>query len=300
MPGSTSRPMYVIGDVHGDAERLIKIMQNHELIEISSDSLCWTKRGVIVLLMGDVLDAKSRVGDDSSFRGSMSDMWIMEFLSLCGSEAAKHGSSLYVLLGNHELMNFRGDFRYVSPEHMPGGAIDRNPEREKYFRSGRGYDILVSGLFLTSIVYNGNHYSHAGIPLEASPLQSKLLDKKVTAEVLKLDALSPELESLVSHRDYYRSDSSATERTRTTSHIATILRSHGGVHRMVVGHNFTNGQGIVSDWQGQVVFTDVGISKAFTPQASLATSQVLYDPGDGSLVALNMNGTMQQISQRRI
>lgn len=294
------RPMYVIGDVHGDAQRLIEIMQGHSLIDISADKLCWKKPGVIVLLMGDVLDAKSRVGDDESFSGTLSDMWILEFLGVCAAEASKRNSSLFVLFGNHELMNFRGDFRYVSPSHAPQTRDQSdNPERKRYFRSGRGYEMLVSGMFLTSIVYNGNHYSHAGIPLDLTNLQSRLLDKKVTPEVLELDAVSPDLEHLVSHRDYYETSPHPADDAHMTSRIASVLRSRGNIRRMVVGHNFTNGQGIVSDWNGLVVFTDVGISRAFTPMTSLAATQVLYDPGDGQLVALTLAGTTENIGQRQ-
>lgn len=284
------RPLYAIGDVHGDADRLIKIMTAHDLIDIASGTVRWKKRGVIVIMMGDVTDAKSRINEfgDTAFQGSLSDMWIVEFLKTAAREARKCDSELYALFGNHELMNYRGDFRYASPYHV------RDPKsRLKYFKEGDGYDALTS-IFLTSVTYNRNHYSHAGIPLGVTDTQNTMLNKRVNAKLLAMDsgAGKSDLEDLVSHRDYFHpADPDRTERVKH-------LLDTRSIDRMVVGHNYTGGQGIVSDFDGRIVFSDVGISKAFSPAATKLSVQVVYDRGDGDLVALDIDGKERNIPLR--
>ena len=282
-----TRPLYAIGDVHGDAERLVKLMVVHGLIDVSEGRVKWLKPGVIVLLMGDVSDAKSRVSEfgDMLFQGSLSDMWIFEFLKTAQAEAEKVGSCLYSLIGNHELLNVKGDFRFASPYH----ARDAE-KRKQYFSAGRGFSVLTS-MFLTSMTYNGIHYSHAGIPLQPSAGQKQIIGKKVSAALLQEPRMS-HLEGLISHRDYFEPATAHTEKA-----VATLLLRRG-LKKMVIGHNFTDGKGIVHGYGGRVVYIDVGISKAFSPKASAQSSQILYDPGDGDLQVLNLDGSLKPIPSR--
>jgi len=287
------RPVYAIGDVHGDAERLMKVLSAHGLVDVSAGRVCWTQPNVDVVLMGDVTDAKSRNGDDGDalFEGSFSDLWILEFVRLAAEEAKKVNSTLVVLLGNHELMNYRGDFRYASPHHA------RNlRSRLEYFQKGAGYRALTS-VFVTTVTYNGVIYAHAGIPIDPTPTQLKLLDKRVNADLLGLDDVSKDLEDLVSHRDYF-APGDANDAADTGRRLARILDARG-VKRMVVGHNYTHGSGVVSDYGGRLVFSDVGISKAFAPNISAACMQIVYDPGDGALRAMQLDGTTRPIPPRR-
>lgn len=283
------RPLYAIGDVHGDADRLVKILTAHNIVDISSGKLHWKKRDIIVILMGDVIDAKSRVNEfgDMAFQGSVSDMWVLEFLKLAARQASTCGSSLYVLFGNHELMNFRGDFRFASPYHV------RDPSsRHKYFREGDGYDAFTS-IFLTSVTYNRVLYSHAGVPLKITEGQKHMLNRKVNGDLLAMDSKSSDLEDLVSHRDYFH------PADESRSSLVERLLADRSLDRMVVGHNYTRGQGVVSDFNGRVVFSDVGISKAFSPAATKPCVQVVYDRGDGHLSVLEVDGKTKPIPTRK-
>lgn len=280
------RALYAIGDVHGDASRLVGLLQAHGLLSFGQGSIQWCKPDVIVLLMGDLLDAKSRHGEfgDMCFENTLSDMWIIEFLRTAASEASKQNSVVMCLLGNHELLNLNGNFAYASPHHCKDVQ-----KRIAYFTNGGGR-AAFSELFLTSITYNGVLYSHAGIPLRATETQLKLLNKRVTDSLLKL-ADKQDLEDLVSHRDYY--PMSAPE---STFEAQTVCRRHN-VKKMVIGHNYT-GQGVVQDYGGAVVYTDVGISKAFTITPTTACQQILFDPGNGDLQVLNPDLSVQEIPAR--
>jgi hypothetical protein len=285
-----SRPLYAIGDIHGDAARLVAILTKHGLIDTSAGSVKWAKPGVIVLLMGDVVDAKSRSGEfgDMIFQGSLSDMWILEFLVTASQEADKMGSSVLALLGNHELMNCRGHFDWVSPHHVPSVAM-----RRAYFMPGGGGYKALCTLFHTSVTYNGNHYSHAGIPLEASSAQKRMLGKRVTPALLDMQE-DPDLENLLSHRDYL------AESTKSSSYAADIVCKRNMLTSMVIGHNFTGGEGIVSDYGGRVIYTDVGHSRAFTLTSSPQTCEIVFDDGSGSLQVLRADGSLSPIPVRQL
>src|SRR5690606_18824321 len=64
----------------------------------------WIGGTTIVVQTGDQLDR----GDD--------ELAIFDLLDQLANEAQHAGGAVYVLHGNHELMNAAGDFRYVTPE----------------------------------------------------------------------------------------------------------------------------------------------------------------------------------------
>ena len=280
------RPLYAIGDVHGDAERLVATLVRHKIVETTGSSMKWTKPGIVVILMGDVLDARSRHGEfgDMLFEKTQSDLWILEFLRVAASEAEKEGSTLVALLGNHEILNLRGDFQYVSPHHIPSADA-----RRAYMQQA-GSDVF-SALFHTSIVYNGVHYSHAGYPLNATTKQKQLMNKRATRALTAM-ASDPDLEALVSHRDYMRSGNK-----QKVFQVATLCRRNNFRH-MVIGHNYTEGAGIVSDYDGLIIYTDVGLSRSFTVRDVAAATEILFDPGEGKLQVLHADGSLTDIPAR--
>jgi len=280
--GDMVRPLYAIGDVHGDVERLLKLLVAHDIIEILPDQTFeWKKRDVVVLLMGDVLDARaqSEAFGDLAFQGTTSDLWLMEFLVIASKKAARVGSSLHALVGEHELRNFKGDFGGASLYHMRDAEA-----RSRYFGpSGNGLHALTS-VFLTSIVYNQVVYAHAGLPLNMTSVQKPLVNKRVGAQMLANQKLVDSLTDFVQHNDYGHAPTADEQEA-----LNTMLRRRGATC-MVVGHYFTKGHGVFAGWDGKVIYTDVGISRAFMPSATSASSTILLDDGSGDLRVLDLNG----------
>jgi hypothetical protein len=238
--------MYILGDVHGDADRLIKILARHDIISTEGGKFRWVMPNVVVLLMGDVLDARSRLGEhgDMAFQGTLSDLWILEFLKLARREAARMNSDVLAIIGNHELLNIAHEFRWVSPHH-----VSNRERRVEYFSPGGGGHDAITTLFHTSIRYNGNLYMHAGLPLAPSAVQKRLLDKRVSPVMLRL-VEGDELEHLLSHRDYELKLCAPSK--ADTYAVKKLLRTNGA-SRMVIGHNYTRGQGVTSAYDGYVV-----------------------------------------------
>lgn len=283
------RPLYVVGDVHGDVERLLKLLVAHDIIKIEGDGFEWIKRGVVVLLMGDVLDAKARSEGfgDTPFENTTSDLWLLEFLVVASQKAAEHDSCVYALVGEHEMRNVKHDFGAVSPYHLRDVSL-----RKAYFSpDGKGISALRS-VFLTSMIYNGTLYAHAGLPLRMTDAQKKLVNKRINPAMLCDEDNLAALTDLVSHDDYQTADPPRKDQLT----LDTMLRRRL-VSRMVVGRHFTNGNGIVSGWNGKVVYTDVGISKAYMPSATTESSCILFDDGSGVLASLDLSGKTHDIPQ---
>ncbi len=108
--------LVAIGDVHGDLRAARAVLRLAGAID---DADRWSGGAQWVVQLGDVLDR----GDD--------EQAIVELFERLEVEAVAAGGRFIWLLGNHELMNAAGDFRYVTE----GGyrdfadAADVDPDR---------------------------------------------------------------------------------------------------------------------------------------------------------------------------
>ena len=115
-----SRPIVAIGDLHGDWHNTIKVLlkanlikkydQDEEQIEkkvktesdiIDQDNrfgYVWNGHDTILVQTGDIVDRRP------------SAMTIYQFLQVLKNQARKEEGDVVLLLGNHELMNFRAFF----------------------------------------------------------------------------------------------------------------------------------------------------------------------------------------------
>ncbi len=88
-----------VGDVHGDYEQLVAVLQSAGVIDREGK---WVGGKAHLVQTGDMLDR----GPDSRK--------VMDLLMRLEGEASKTGGRVHVLIGNHEAMNIYGDLRYVS------------------------------------------------------------------------------------------------------------------------------------------------------------------------------------------
>ncbi|HWN69378.1 MAG TPA: metallophosphoesterase, partial [Haliangium sp.] len=88
-----------IGDLHGDLAAARRALTLAGAIDASER---WIGKDLVVVQTGDVLDR----GDD--------EQAILDLFERLERDAASAGGSFTWLLGNHELMNAAGDFRYAT------------------------------------------------------------------------------------------------------------------------------------------------------------------------------------------
>lgn len=91
--------VYMFGDVHGQFERVARLLHNVGAID---RDLHWSGGRRHVVFLGDLFDR----GDDVTR--------VLWFIYGLEREAAAAGGGVHVVLGNHELMVMSGDLSYVS------------------------------------------------------------------------------------------------------------------------------------------------------------------------------------------
>jgi hypothetical protein len=120
-PAATER-VVAIGDVHGDLDAFVGILQRARLIDPGKR---WAGGRSTLVQTGDLLDRGPKSRD------------VMDLLMSLQKEAQRQGGRVVVLMGNHEAMNLFGDLRYVSNEDYASFADDRADARNRKNDSSR-------------------------------------------------------------------------------------------------------------------------------------------------------------------
>lgn len=96
--------IFAVGDVHGEYDRLVRLLGNAGLIDRRQR---WTGARTHLVFLGDLFDR----GPDLTR--------LLWFLYRLESEARTHGGRVHVMLGNHEIMVMTKELSYVAPkEHL--------------------------------------------------------------------------------------------------------------------------------------------------------------------------------------
>lgn len=93
--------LFVVGDVHGEFRSLVRLLRHTGVVGEDRE---WTGGRSHLVLLGDLFDRGPHV---------TRTLW---FLYRLEEEARSAGGRLHVVLGNHEIMTWSGDTRYVSSE----------------------------------------------------------------------------------------------------------------------------------------------------------------------------------------
>ena len=90
--------LYLVGDVHGEYDRLLLLLGNAGLVDAQGE---WTGGQRHVAFLGDIFDRGADVTR------------VLWFLYELERQAQAAGGGAHLVLGNHETMVFTGDLRYV-------------------------------------------------------------------------------------------------------------------------------------------------------------------------------------------
>ena len=253
----------VIGDIHGEFYALLYSLYKSKIIDTEGR---WIGGNSLVVQVGDQIDKGGR-GREIFDDDSLEELKIMEFLHDLHFKAVKHRGGVYNLIGNHELMNIMGDFRYVSNHHLQG--FNGADIRKKMFEPG---GVLAQKLacHTNAILKIGNWiFVHAGLLPEHIENYS-IQDINNTLRELLLGNLSfktinEEIRSILLGNngflwDRTYSNQVDSERCKKLDRVLDILKI-GDKGGMVVGHTMKNT--ITSDCNGKLWMTDVGFSTAF-------------------------------------
>ena len=254
----------VIGDIHGDLNSLLRSLHISELINLNCD---WIGGDTIAIQLGDQLDKGGR-GDLSVdiANDNLEELKVIEFMHNLHFEAKKHNGAVYNLLGNHELMNILGDFRYVTSNHISGfggGQI-----RKELFKPG-GAIARKLACNTNGIMQIGNWiFVHAGLlPHHVKNFSIKEINDKIRnillGNITRYNA-GPEMDDILYGSDgilwnrFYTTNNNQ-ETCETLNETFQILELDEG--RMVVGHTIQ--KNINSICNEKLWMADVGMSSAF-------------------------------------
>jgi hypothetical protein len=250
-----SARVVAIGDIHGDLNALRAALRLAGAID--SDAR-WIGKALTVVQTGDQVD-----------RGDQ-DREVLDELEKLESEAQAGGGALYVLNGNHELMNASFDFRYVTHKSFAsfsdfasraGAAAQRLPDEERgraaAFAPGSPYALKLSK-HLTVAVVGDSLFAHGGV----LPAHVDYGLDRINREAQSfLAGKLPQLPSMLSGEDapvWTRAFGSPEVDEATCQTLGRVL-SQVGAKRLVVGHTVQK-DGISSACGERLFRIDVGLS----------------------------------------
>ncbi|MGZ2369968.1 metallophosphoesterase [Ancylomarina sp. YFZ004] len=98
----TKEPIFVLGDIHGQFDRMINNLQSHSVID---KQLKWNWGKGHLVFVGDIFDRGNKVTET---------LW---FIYRLEQEAEKAGGQVHITFGNHELMVLNKDNRYIARDY---------------------------------------------------------------------------------------------------------------------------------------------------------------------------------------
>ncbi len=269
-----------VGDVHGDYEMLVGVLQSANLIDSNGD---WIGGKAHLVQTGDVVDR----GPDSRA--------VMDLLMKLEKQAAAAGGAVHALIGNHEAMNVYGDLRYVSPAEFATWASGATASREVSYDQFRkavterakpgadparladiqnlpGYNEHreafgpsgVYGKWIRShnaaVKIGRTLFIHAGLGEKYVGWTLDRIDDEVRQELNDFTRLHGGLVTDEEGPLWYRGLAKGDE-TKLGPLVDSLLRQFD-VDRIVIGHTYADAA-ITPRFGGKVVLIDIGLSRVY-------------------------------------
>lgn len=245
--------LFVVSDIEGEWSALVKLLVAGKVID---ENYAWTFGKGHVVYLGDLFDRGAHV---------VECLWLLYELE---AKARAAGGAVHFVLGNHEVMNFVGDFRYVVPKYPAtasllgetlAGLHDRRTVLGQWLRTRNAMLKIGDELFV--------HGGVAPAVAAAKPAPAALNDalrKALAADVFGAPPIDPLLtlasgypDGLIWYRGYLN------EPIFPVAQIDAVLAAFA-VKRIVIGHTIVKDIGLHHG--GRVLAVDVhharGISQA--------------------------------------
>lgn len=305
----TQKKLVVIGDIHGDFKKLLCILEDSGVIkkklnkkcisEIDYDCDNWTwiaEPKTMIVQVGDIFDGGGRSSNNDDFEDM--ELETYNFLIKLKKKALQHDGDVILCIGNHEIMNFQGNYKYVTDSSM-GRCLNiekemndvkieynlfenkRCDDRDELFKVG-GYLGRSMAKYMYGIVQIGkNIICHAGLDYNLAlkydfdlSLMNKVLKAYLSGNLNNNDKKNEYVrnafdeiygsEGLIWHRDIaYNEPSSCNNMQKTLDNLKIL--DDIGAERMIVGHTLQP-NGIAQKCENEkkrLWVIDVGMSDAF-------------------------------------
>lgn len=306
--------LVAIGDLHGDLVATIKALKlanviDHSIPHTTRDinKIRWTGKNTVIVQLGDQIDrvrpsktindlCPENDPDINSDEGS--DLKIICLFEKLHKEAQKVGGAVYSILGNHELMNVDGDFRYVSPKEFrefgnffkepynndssfpygyisrkkafqPGGLVSKKLANSRYSVLQVGSWLFVHGGISLKCAQNFslhdiNYYVKCWLEGDCDPKTSNYIKHIYHNDDEDMSPFWTRVFSDLGDWDESRSTQEFME-TLNVLNIKNKRNVNNAIKGMIVGHSpqFMYGKSINSACNNRLWRTDIGMSRAF-------------------------------------
>lgn len=294
----------VIGDIHGDYNFAIDCLIVAHLIKKKNqqqnwdnDNVEWIGGNTVVVQIGDIVDRcrpfEVRCEDNmATIQDEASDVKLMKLFNILKGLSRESGGDVFVLIGNHELMNVMGKFNYTSNANIqefekykditnPDIKFRSAIEARRYaFRPGGEFGNFIGCAMLPAIIIGEFIFVHAGIIPEFTKKAN--INKKKDLQKIAYN-IRRWLLGLI-NKDYVGHIVNSFRYSMFWDRIlGTIPPNMNNNHpecqkylkpvlklfkakKMIIGHTpqfFMNKEGINGTCDNQLIRVDVGGSKAF-------------------------------------
>jgi hypothetical protein len=273
-----------IGDIHGDFELLKSTLK---LAKVIDDNNEWIGGKTIIVQVGDQID-RCRDCNINDPLDKNDDWNILKYMTMLNKKAESEGGAVYSLLGNHEIMNSSGDFRYVSKKGLTDFNINDDDKkylnyepnlnipngeklREWAFSRGKPIGNFLACTRKVCLIIGSNIFVHGGIIPDISK-DYNITDINKLISLYLFDEIKNINNNLINEKSPLMSRELATVKNKND--CDTILNSLDTfiqkstdmkilkVGNIIVGHT-PNLNGIKSNCNNKIWLTDYGASIAF-------------------------------------
>lgn len=175
----TSEKIFVVSDIEGNFLFFEKLLKSNKIID---DKFNWTFGNNHIVLLGDFFDRGTQVFES---------LWLIYKLE---ADAEKQGGKVHFILGNHDIMNLEGDFRYVQEKFFANSKhlnldykewVSENSEIGKWLRSKNTIEKIGNYLFVHAGI--SPRVINTGLSInDINKIISENINMKPTTEELKL------------------------------------------------------------------------------------------------------------------
>ncbi|OQP44589.1 hypothetical protein A4H97_09480 [Niastella yeongjuensis] len=253
-----SNRIFVISDIEGNFQTFCKLLVRGKVI---NKYLQWTFSDNHLVILGDCFDRGEQVAEC---------LWLIYSLE---EKARRHGGYVHFILGNHEIMNLNGDWRYVHPKY----AEETKSKRPQAALYGGNHE-LWHWLRTKNIIEKIGEYLfvHGGISEDILKLNLSVpeINKRVRPFYTKgNDSFRDPLLEIVFNsecspfwfRGYYNSG--------MKEEVIDATLDQFGVKKIITGHTIS--EKIATYFNGKVINTDTDHSTE-NSEALLITRKGLY------------------------
>ncbi|HWQ52805.1 MAG TPA: metallophosphoesterase [Bryobacteraceae bacterium] len=268
-----------VGDVHGDFEQFVAVLESAGLIDSNGD---WTGGAAHLVQTGNVVGG----GPDSRK--------VLDLLRKLERQAAAAGGAVHCLVGNYEAMNVYGDLRHVSQgefasfreqesdgartlsyQQFRGLALAAKPDLDRR-NWGAGYPPGFTehrqafspegdyGRWIAHhnavIKIDGTLFASGGISSKYADWDLRRLNDAVRAELAAAYDLRPGVVTDPEGPLWYQGLATGGE-AELAPLVDRILRAYG-VERIVIGQALSGGA-VTERFGGKVLLVNVGLSRVY-------------------------------------